>query len=409
MKSFLAESKGRNSTFSAARFSLRIATALVLLVGTCSLTQLRAQSPPPGNQLKLENAAVKYLRADAALRQSYTLPPDGAAELQKALEKPLDEEDEKLVAAAADALVEFHHGASIKHCDWQMSIEDGALANTAHRGAVMDLVAISGLRARLRFRNGDTPGAIDDVLAAMTAARHLSVDGSLASVLFAYKLERAMSEILIQHLPRLSSTQLHDLLNGLERLPKGYDLGLAFDAEKVRRNDFSAIVQGATSQGELVERLVKWVPALNSNKELAGQIVDGCGGSVAGFATCINQQQAFYASWAPRFGLPPEQFEARYRAEIEDSSRTNPLIKKFTPNLPRFRWVEAYTQTRRALLLAAIAVQRDGPRILNHHPDPYDGKPFSYIPADDGFRLESRLSENETPLSVSVLASAEHK
>jgi len=38
----------------------------------------------------MENAAVKYLRADAALRQSYALAPDAAAKLEKALALPLD-------------------------------------------------------------------------------------------------------------------------------------------------------------------------------------------------------------------------------------------------------------------------------------------------------------------------------
>ena len=159
----------------------------------------------------MENAAVKYLRADAALRQSYALAPDAAARLEKALESPLDVDDEKLVAAAEDALVEFHHGAASKRCDWTMSDEDGALANTAHRGAITELVAVSGLRARLRFRDGNTPGAIDDALAAIAAARHLSVDGSLASVLFAYKLERAITAVLAQSLLRFSPAELNEL------------------------------------------------------------------------------------------------------------------------------------------------------------------------------------------------------
>jgi len=89
---------------------------------------LRSQTPPAGNQQQTENAAVKYLRADAALRQAYALAPDAAAKLEKSLALPLDGEDEKLVAAAEDALVEFHHGAAIKRCDWIMSDEDGALA-----------------------------------------------------------------------------------------------------------------------------------------------------------------------------------------------------------------------------------------------------------------------------------------
>jgi len=115
---------------------MRTATALAVFVAMSSPTWLGAHLAPAMNQQDVENAAVKYLRADAALRQSYPLAPDAAAKLEKALALPLDGEDEKLVAAAEDALVEFHHGAAIKRCDWVMSVEDGALANTAHRGAI---------------------------------------------------------------------------------------------------------------------------------------------------------------------------------------------------------------------------------------------------------------------------------
>jgi hypothetical protein len=85
-------------------------------------------------------------------------------------------------------------------------------ANTAHRGAIKELVVVADIRSRLRFRDGNTPGAIDDVLAAMAAARHLSGDGTLASVLFAYKLENSITGILVQNLYPFSSAQLHELV-----------------------------------------------------------------------------------------------------------------------------------------------------------------------------------------------------
>jgi hypothetical protein len=131
----------------------------------------------PAQEQGTQNAAVKYLRADASLRQSFPLPTDAAAKLQKALESPLNDEDERLVAAADEALVEFQHGAASKQCDWEMRAEDGALANTAHRGSILELASVSGLRARIRFREGNTAGATTDLLAAMAAARHLSQDG----------------------------------------------------------------------------------------------------------------------------------------------------------------------------------------------------------------------------------------
>jgi hypothetical protein len=374
----------------------------VIFVALCTETVFGAERDG-------ENAAVKYLRADVALRQSYPLAPDAASNLEKALGLPLDAEDQKLVAAADDALVEFHHGATLKTCDWTLSFQDGPFADTSHRGAIKELVAISGLRARLRFRDGDIQGAMNDALAAMAAARHLSVDGTLASVLFAYKLENAISEVLARNLDQFSAVQLNELAIGFDALPGGSSLGSAFEAEKVRRNDLLLIAQGARNRDELMEHLLSGIPFLQSNKALAAEMVDGCGSTVNGFVNCVNQQQSFYTSWAPRFGFSPEQFETEYQAEIAELSKANPVVRVLTPALPRFRWAEAYCQTRRALLQAAIDVRRDGPSALNRHLDPYDGNPFSYISVDEGFRLQSRLKDNGIPLFLTIVPSSEDR
>ena len=387
--------------------SMKVAIVLAVAFVMFPSIWLGAQTPPVGNQQNTENAAVKYLRADVSLRQSYALPPDAAAKLQKALESPLDAEDEKLVAAADEALVEFRHGASIKRCDWVMSAEDGPLANTAHRGAIKELVAVAGIRSLLRFRDGNTPGAMDDALAAMAAARHLSVDGSLASVLFAYKLENSVTVVLVQNLLRLSPTLLQELASGLNGLPSGSNLGTALESEKLSRNELLAIARNAKTRDELIEQLLHNIPALQSNRGLAVEIVDGCGGSVKGFVNCIDQQHSLYVSWAPRFTLPPEQFEKAYRVEFDELSKANPVVRQFTPALPRFRWAEAYEQTRRALLHAAVAVRLDGPKALNQHFDPFDKKPFTYTAVDGGFRLESRLTDGGIPIMLSIVPTSE--
>jgi hypothetical protein len=370
---------------------------------------LGAQTSPTGNHQSAENAAVKYLRADASLRQSYPLPTDAVPNLQKSVESPLDVEDEKLVAAADEALVEFHHGAASERCDWVMSSEDGPLANTAHRGAIKELVAVAEIRSRLRFRDDDIPGAIDDAVAAMAAARHLSVDGSLASVLFAYRIENSVTGIVAQNLLLLSTVQLRELKDAINGLPTGSDLKIALESEKLNRNDILESVQGAKTRDDLIVGLLRNIPLLKSNRELAAQIVDGCGGSVKGFRDCVDQQQGFYRAWASRFALPPEEFEKVYEAEFDSLSKANPVIRQFTPALPRFRWAESYEQTRRALLYTAIAVRLDGPKAVSQSPDPYNRKPFTYVALRDGFKLESQLVDGGIPISISIVPGAEDR
>lgn len=369
----------------------------------CLHPQLNRCLAFPDGQSESANAAVKYLRADAALRQSYAMAPDAATKLEGALGSPLDDKDQEIVAAAGEALVEFHHAAALKSCDWIMSIEDGPAANTAHRGAVRELVAVAGIRARLRFRGGDSQRAMSDALAAIAAARHLSLDGSLASVLISYRLENEITKVLAENLHQFSQPQLGELLSGLGALPTGSNLGTALEAEKVGRNDFLAIAQHAKNRNELIDGLSNGIPVLQGNHAVAAEIVDGCGGSTDGFESCISQQQSFYSSVTSQFSLPPTQFEKQFKAEINEFSKTNPLISRFTPALANFRWTEAYNQTRWALLLAAVDVQLEGSKALDKYPDPYDAAPFTYSPITGGFRLESRLSEKGTPLSLSII------
>src|SRR5260370_38201888 len=127
----------------------------------------------------------------------------------------------------------------------------------------------------MRFRDGNTTGAMDDALAAMAAARHLSVDGSLASVLFAYKLENSVTGVLVQNLLRLSPAQLHELASGLNGLPSGSNLGTALELEKLSRNELWAIAQNAKTRAQLTEQLLHNIPPLRSHR---GPAVETCAG-----------------------------------------------------------------------------------------------------------------------------------
>jgi hypothetical protein len=349
-----------------------------------------------------ENAAVKYLRANIALRQAYALEPDAAPALEKALQSPLDQSDEKLIAAASEALTEFQHASTLGTCDWELSVSDGPYANTSHRGAIRELVAVAGIRARLRFRDGHTKEGLQDWLAADTAARQLSTDGTITSVLISYKLEREMSDVLEPELGKLSRSEMDFLFDGARRLQPGMKMQSAIAKEKLDRNDLANVVSGANSREDAIKSLTAGVPILGAKENKAEEIVDGCGGSVESLRTCIRKQSEFYADWSARWSESPAQFEADYNNAFLIASRDNPIVARFTPSLSRLRWAEAYSQTRWILLKAAIAVERDGATALSAFPDPSTGAEFTYSRQEGGFRLESQVKDNGALLSITV-------
>jgi hypothetical protein len=373
-----------------------------LLLFSASIVSQRVYSQSSTHE---RNAAVDYLRADVSLRQSYPVREKEWEELEKSLTSPLDERDEKLVVAAAEALVEFDHAANSPHCDWQVSIEDGPLANTSHRGAMRELTAVAGIRARIRLRAGDVEGATTDVVDALTAARHLTGDGSLASVLFGFRVENQISDVLVNGLPLFSRSQLLDVQRRLTRLPTGSDMQNALQSEKLDHKDLALILSSAKTRQELIQALATGIPTLNGDESKASEIVQQCGGTIQGMEGCIEQQRGFYSRWMPLFRIPPEDFERRYTTDFAKSSARNPVIAMFTPNLSRLRWVQAYQDTRRALLGAAVAVQISGANALADQRDPYDQSSFTYLHLQHGFRIESRLKENGVPLSLTVQSS----
>lgn len=373
------------------KFLYRFWVLLLLPWPLCAQSQSR---PSP------QNAAVKYLRADIALRESYAFPLDPSTALQKAIDSPLDENSEKLVAAAEGALTEFEHGSELKRCDWELSVQDAVLASTSHREAVRDLVLVSGLRARIRFRHNHPEDAVKDSLAAITAARQLSTDGSIASVLISYRLEDEISQILAHNLTRLSRSQCRQLASHLSSAPRGSDMASALRAEDIDRHPLLTLVRGATSREDLVNHLLDGAPALNGDRKRAQELVDGCGGSVQGFDNCMRQQRDFCKFWLARFSLPPDQFEKEYNRRFQDAAHPNPLIVHYTVVLPRIRWAQAYNYTRRRLLQAAIAIQLEGPAALARFTE--RGDVFLFVPEQHGFRLESELKDDQGPIFLST-------
>jgi hypothetical protein len=247
------------------------------------------------------------------------------------LEAPLTPDQEKMVVAASEALVELHHGAALKACDWFMSGEDGPLTNTSQRGAIREIASLAGIRARIRFRDGDSDGGVSDILAGTAAAGHLTLDGSIASVLISNKLERELDAILAQNLEKLSAAQLQQLLQGMDNPPEGSDLGTAIQAEKIGRLDLFDISQGVQTREELIERLATRVPTLTNDRKVTAEIVDGCGGTVAGFQKCLAEQDRLFADLVSHFQMKPEEFEKFYKQQIAELAPNNPVLYCFTP------------------------------------------------------------------------------
>src|SRR5439155_3890399 len=109
--------------------------------------------------------------------------------LNESLTRPLDAHARENVTKAEYALQMMHRGATLRHCDWGISYEDGIYVRLPHLPAARVLSALACLRARMRFEEGQSAEAIDDIVAAMTLGRHVSLDSTFIAILVGYSIE----------------------------------------------------------------------------------------------------------------------------------------------------------------------------------------------------------------------------
>jgi hypothetical protein len=340
-------------------------------------------SPDPG-----ANAALKYWQAFAKL------PKVSPAE-QKKLEAesptlPLDAHAREIVTRSEYALQMMHYAAAQPYCDWGMGYEEGIGTMLPHLEGAGLLSSVACLRARLRFEEGRNAEAIQDIMDALTLSRHVTLDGVNIMLLWGYSIENRVSQTLALYLPKLNAETIKDLKTRLDALPKSGSLAEALRIEE-KCIEVSVVrkVKGAKDKESLLAFLTQMLESEGrTDPERGRAFLHGCGGTADGVIQCAEKMRQSYGRMAKNQDLPLDQFVHEWEAEVRKQAG-NPVFKELAPFFPKMRWFTARAEVRRALLSAALAVQRDGPDALKTHPDPVVGSPFEYAAFKSGFELRS--------------------
>lgn len=373
----------------------------LLIIGLHSLPTLAGGDGDLG-----KNAALKYWQAFA------TLPALTDGESRKlrsdALSMPLDSAARALIDRAGYSLQLLHHGAAEPACDWGVGYEEGIVTRLPQAPAAGVLCSLACLRARLRIEEKRPNEAVDDLVAAMALARHLSMDSGLVVLLVAYNLEHSAGEAMAASLPRLDSRSLGALQTRLRLLPTG-----GRPAEMLRFEETSL---------EWLIRKVGQAPDREALVAIASMLVDGdegrsgesrttgarafldeCGGTAAGLLEHLEALRPAYARVCRMLDLPPDDFAREWTRE-QARYAANPAFRRLFAPYPRIRRAHARASVRRALLAAAVDVQIHGRDAIRNHPDPGGGRGLlEYVPSNGGFVLRSTLlGANGNPLSLAV-------
>ena len=372
-------------------------TILVLPSGYAS-----ADAPPDLGA----NAALKYWQAFAQLpkltnAQEHKLNAEY-------LTMPLDAHAREIVTRADYALRMMHRATALPHCDWGIGYEDGIELLLPHAQAARTLSNLACLRARIRFEDGHNAEAIDDLVDAMTLGRHVSLDGSLPSILTRYAIEHRASETLAIYLPKLDAEMIRGLETRLAALPPSgtpaqgvvpfeEKAGLDWLIRKIKdQNDKESLLAFASSfcsrRGDSPEQ----------SRERGRAFLEECGGTLDGVVKMAEATRPSYTLAAKLMELPLDQFEKEFALETRKQAG-NPVFKTFFPELSSMRLSQARADVRRALLATALDVQLDGPDALKNHPDPVVGGPFEWAAFEGGFELRSKFKLTPTDDKPCVL------
>ena len=359
---------------------------LAITILLCPLAYSSADTAP----VQGANAALKYWQAFA------TLPHFTDAEQQKLslqrLSDPLDAQARDIVKRGDYALRMLHLGAAMPRCDWGIPYEEGINIYLPHGQATRPLCALACLRARMRFEDGNTAGAIDDIVAAMKLGRDVARDGLNITLLLGYAVEHHGIETLALYLSRLKTTAIKDLKARLDALPEGGSPAATLRNEKNWALEwFIKKVTEAKDKETLVAFLGQCSEPDEKKRDAAERgeaLLQECGGSADGVLKFAQETKRSYELMENKLTLPLAQFETEWEREQMKQSG-NPVFRVIFPAIHKVRMAEARALVRRALLAAALDVQSNGREALKNHADPVVGGPFEYVAFEGGFELRS--------------------
>jgi hypothetical protein len=383
-----------------ARFSLSLyGLAAALALATASVGM--AEAAPTARDPLAANAALFYWRAFASLPE-FDKKQEQA--LMDALDlKSVDDSLGAVVKLGEPALRELHRAARQPRCVWGTPIEDGisTLLPQASKARALGRLALG--RARWNFAHGKPAEGVDDLIDAMTLARHIGGDRILITLLVDYSIETMADNVAAADINRMGPAELRQFAEKLDHLPAAVTVGQAVLGE---RDMFLDPAIRLLSKPGGKEKLFEQFGAVDANdpvvKTLKGmsreQLLEGAIGV-----------RPLYAKLAALMELPPAEMkknEEKVAAWMADPSLNEPtrtLAKMVLPGIVAVK-AEIRYKLYLALLRAAIAVQRQGPDALSNpaYYDPFAKAAFQYEKLGDGFRLQSKTPNPTTgkPLAL---------
>jgi len=277
---------------------------------------------------------------------------------------PMDAAARDLLARLDKMLRLVNQAAQSPPPSWTADGDVDRMIEVANRLPTVASLAV--LHARRCFADGKPDAGLEALLTALTVSRHA---GAAQPNLMLNMVEAAASrpavEALALELPSLPRHLLDTLPARLDKLPP------------------------SPTTKQLVEGEYRFAKATAVRQGFAALAM-------------AHTLQRYYQEIAAAGELPPDRFAAKVD-ELSKAQSANPWVGIIAPQFKKMRELTAASETKRALLDAAILIVRDGEQAVAKTADPFGQGPFTYRQGPGkGFELEGKLRYRDQPVRLVV-------
>ena len=376
--------------------------------------------PAPG-----PNAAVVYWQSFASMPTVTAEQADKIASTYATPGSPISDEVKGLLDRYGIAMHDFVRAGKFRHCDWTLEYEQGPYLVLPHASKMRDMTRVALARARIRIENGNAAGAVDDVVAVLAGSRHVANSRLLISLLVGIAIEDQAINFLAVHMPALPESEILRLQGALRDLPPVTRIadclkqeGETFADWILRTAEKEYAKAGLRTPNDWLRNLLGdfgWAASKSNEKE--GPI-DVSKVTPEIFRAALTRLKADYRELeriARLQGKERREQAAKFEAEIlrwkkepkpEEANRL--LSATVLPGLARILEREEASGLRRQLLEVALAVQKEGPGVLEKRALPEGGK-VEWQKMEGGFELRVKYPESDKSESLRIGPAAKEK
>lgn len=343
----------------------RLLLFVMLLLAGCFFYFRGAESKP-------KNAAALYRQAIGEL-------PDGEewSQIVKGSSgSTVSPEAVALIEASAPVLNLVQKASATPFCDWGVDLAKGPHQEFKFGHSAVKLARLALERARIRFSQGRIEEGLQDWEAALLLARRVGTEPLVLLALSGAQAEGFAVQKIAPYLPRLSQGDFLRLNETIMTLPSKNDLATIVDSEyRLGYGWYEAMLP--TDKPELHSVLKE----RGISKEVfQKQVLE------------LREDLAFLrSSFAKRY--PEMLSQLNY-------SKLAPVTREFLTPLIRAYGNVAKVDCEMAMLRVAVALLSGHPDALTTTMDPLTGAPFELSLWEGGFRLQSRATIDNEPISV---------